>query len=123
MTTSGSQRSYEREHLVWDLLLAGWDREEIGRRIGYASPARMSTVIDAAMRKRGVVDALDQGVALQLARLDRLQASWWDAAMAGDIAAAALVERIIEHRSALLGLSDAHLGLSAALEPSSAIAD
>src|SRR5215218_6341848 len=112
MAASASQRSYDREHLVWDLLLAGWDRDEIGRRIGYASPARMSTVLDSAMRRRGIVDTLDQGVALQLARLDRLQASWWDAALGGDIAAAALVERIIEHRSVLLGVVDADLDVS-----------
>jgi hypothetical protein len=107
MTTSGSQRSYDRDHLIWDLLLAGWDREEIGRRIGYASSARMSTALDSLMRRRGFVDALDQSVALQIARLDRLQASWWDAALQGDLAAAALVERIIEHRSALMGATDA----------------
>jgi hypothetical protein len=104
MASSGSGRAGDREHLVWDLLLAGWDREEIGRRIGYASPARMSTVVDAAMRRRGLSDALDRRRALQLARLDRLQTRWWDAALAGDLAAAELVQRIIEHRSTLLGL-------------------
>jgi hypothetical protein len=105
MSTGSSGRSFDREQLVWDLLVAGWDREEIARRIGYASPARMSAVVEAAMRHRGLADAMEQKLALQLARLDRLQSRWWDAALDGDVAAATLVERIIEHRSLLLGLS------------------
>jgi hypothetical protein len=104
MASSIGGRSGDREYLVWELLLAGWDREEIGRRIGYASPARVSTVVDAAMRHRGLSDAIGQTRALQLARLDRLQTRWWNAALEGDLAAATLVQRIIEHRTVLLGL-------------------
>jgi hypothetical protein len=103
--TSGTVRPQDREQLVWDLLVAGFDREEIAKRIGYASPARMSTVIDAAMRHRGLADAVEQKLALQIARLDQLQSRWWDAALSGNIEAATLVQRIIEHRSALLGLA------------------
>ena len=110
--TSG--RSYDREQLVWDLLVEGWDREQIARRIGFASPARVSTVVEAALRRRGLTGGLDQRIALQIARLDRLQARWWEAAMGGDLAAAALVERIIEHRTALFGLAAAETDAQAA---------
>jgi hypothetical protein len=90
--------------MIWDLLVAGLSRADIGRRIGYVAPARLSTAVDSALARHGVVDEVDVPLALQIARLDHLQASWWHAANEGDLAAAALVQRIIEHRSALLGL-------------------
>jgi hypothetical protein len=64
MASNAANRTGDRENLVRELLLAGSDREEIGRRIGYASPPRMSTVVDAAMRHRGLADTIDQRGAL-----------------------------------------------------------
>jgi hypothetical protein len=42
---------------------------------------------------------------LELARLDALQATFWPAAMAGDLASAAFILKVSTHRSLILGLN------------------
>jgi len=102
---TSSSRSVTREQLTWELLLAGYGLDEIAQRFGYASQARTRSLIGAATTKRSIYSSVpSEDHALQLARLDRLQRAWWDAALGGDLNAALLVERIIEHRSQILGL-------------------
>jgi hypothetical protein len=103
MSGTGS-RANTREQEVWDLLVAGWGLDEITQQVGFATTARTSSLIETALTRRKFRPGMEQDRALQLARLDRLQARWWDAALSGDATAALLVERIIEHRTALLGL-------------------
>jgi hypothetical protein len=54
--------------------------------------------------KSTVDDGADDYLQLELDRLDALQMGTWDAAMAGDIASANVLLRIIEQRVGLLGL-------------------
>ena len=67
-----------------------------------------------------MAEAVDQHRALELARLDALQASLWDRAEAGDVKAVNAVLRIIDQRSRLLGLDkpgDTNPGSGSLVDP------
>jgi hypothetical protein len=100
-----SQTANRRARLV-QLKLAGVDYESIARQLGYSSPADarkdLTRAFDASARR---LDHDTQELrALELARLDRLQAATWTSALAGDVKAVETSLRIIDRRCRLLGL-------------------
>ena len=91
-----------RTHAV-QLRTQGWTYEAIARQLGYTSRATVFAIVRKALETHEA-DEVERLRALETARLDRLQASLWGRAMAGDVAAVAQARRIIETRIRLLGL-------------------
>ncbi|MFC7489437.1 MULTISPECIES: helix-turn-helix domain-containing protein [unclassified Knoellia] len=87
-----------------ELRCQGWTYEAIADELGYASRATVYSIVHKALatQEAGEVETLKE---LETERLDRLQASLWAQAMAGDVAAVTEVRRIIEARVRLLGLT------------------
>lgn len=86
-----------------ELRLAGSEYEDIAREVGYSNRGTAWRAVNKALRER-VDGAVDEYRELELARLDALQAACWEKAMAGDIASATLVLKVMGQRSRLLGL-------------------
>lgn len=80
------------------LALAGADYTQIAGSLGYPTPEACRDDVAAELMARA--RAADT-VALEVARLDRLQTGLWKAATGGDVRAAALVRSIIADRLAL----------------------
>ncbi len=96
-------RAYEA-HQLW---LGGLDWTEIVTQTGYLNGRIASMAVNAYLQKAAVEQAPDrrgQGLDLELARLDALQAAYWPAAMAGDLLAAAFILKIVDRRCLILGL-------------------
>jgi hypothetical protein len=96
--------SYRRTRAL-ELRAGGARYDEIAREVGYANRGTAHKVISQALeaREAATVDFLRQ---MELARLDALQVSLWDDAMAGDLPSATAVLRIIDARCRLLGLHE-----------------
>jgi hypothetical protein len=73
--------------------------------MGYASRSSAWRLVTNAL-KYIVADVAEDYLQLELERLDALQVAIWDAAMAGDIASANVLPRIIAQRVRLLGLEN-----------------
>lgn len=85
------------------MALAGASYDEIARELGYVNRAGAWKLLDALLKARTDED-LHEYRTLELARLDRLQRAFWDAALAGDHKAAHLVLKVIQARCKVLGL-------------------
>ena len=99
-----SQR--DREHKAVQLALAGATYEQIATECHYAGK---SGAWKAVQRLLARVDAENAGQlrTVEGARLDRLQAAHWPAALRGDTKAAGVVLRILDRRARLFGLDAA----------------
>jgi hypothetical protein len=86
-----------------ELRLAGLEYEDIAKQVGYTNKGTAWRTVTKALRER-VDDAVEELRALEMARLDALQAALWDQAMAGDTRSADAILRIIDRRVRLLGL-------------------
>lgn len=86
-----------------ELVAEGKSYDEVAREVGFSHRGSAHRAVFKALAEREVED-VDLLRALELARLDKLQASLWDAALAGDHRAVASALRIIDQRVRLLGL-------------------
>lgn len=86
--------------------LAGVDYETIAERLGYPSRGAACTDITRALEQAVAEQRHDLEVLRQqeLARLDRLQAGVWAAAVAGETKSAETALKVIDRRCRLLGL-------------------
>jgi hypothetical protein len=66
--------------------------------------AEINAVIDRWASVALTSEARKHGLALELARLDELQRTFYEKALGGDIASGALCEKIIARRCVMLGL-------------------
>jgi hypothetical protein len=86
-----------------ELAVEGRTYEEIARAVGYANRGTAHRVVQQALSRR-----VEEGIAdprrLEQDRLDALQHSVWQQALAGEAGAARTALRIIESRCRLLGL-------------------
>jgi hypothetical protein len=99
-------KTADRRARLVQLKLAGVDYESIARQLGYSSPADarkdLTRAFDATARR---LDHDTQELrALELARLDRLQAALWSSALGGDVRAVEVSLKVIDRRCRLLGL-------------------
>jgi hypothetical protein len=88
---------------VVELAAAGHSFDDIAERLGYANrsgPYRLYRKVLADRQD----DAVAEHRALEMQRLDSLQAGLWDRAVDGDVQAALAILKIIEQRCRLLGL-------------------
>jgi hypothetical protein len=96
----------DRRRQAIQLRIAGVDLTTIADRLDYSSPQAVSVDITRALEqttKALQVDA-DQLRAIELERLDRLQAGVWTRAINGDDKAVLSALRIMQRRARLLGL-------------------
>lgn len=95
------------------LVAQGMSYDEVAKAVGYGHRGSAHRAVSKALAEREV-EGVDELRALELARLNRLQSSLWDKAMAGDVRAVDWVVRIIAQRVRLLGLGATGLGLPGA---------
>ena len=105
MPLSATQRVTvaERRTQAVRLAAAGMDYTQIAQQLGYHDRSGAHKAIRGALAAQQA-EAVDELRALELERLDRLQASVWDAAVEGDIASVDRVLKVIAARVRLLGL-------------------
>ena len=94
---------WRRCHAV-ELVLQGMKYDEVARQVGYANRGTAHRAVAQALSER-LVDGIDELRALEVARLDAMQAALWPPQVeAGDTRASMTVIRIIDRRCRLLGL-------------------
>jgi len=103
--TPTALRQNERRALAVQLRLAGKTYEEIAARLGVGRSAAYR-IISRELVRRAKEDGiqLEQLRALELGRLDEMQAALWPKVQAGIVDAILGVLRILERRARLLGL-------------------
>ncbi len=106
----------DRERQIVELSIAGKPLVEIGHDYGYVSPGPAIRLVERSLDL--VLPQLDPDLQrrLDLARLDRLLAAWWDQAMGHDAGAARLILDVIEAKSRIRG-EDGFVGQRADLGP------
>ncbi len=87
-----------------ELRIEGCGYDDIAREVGYANRGTAHRVVKKALSSR-TAEGVDLLRAMEVARLDALQHSIWDRAMAGHVPSVRAVLKIIHERIALLGLS------------------
>jgi hypothetical protein len=112
MSASEKQRATtaERRRRAVAMRFAGVDYETIAERLGYAGRAAACKDVQRALAPNIAEDAApstDEARALELMRLDRLQAAAWPAVLKGDLRAIDTVVRIIATRAKLRRDADA----------------
>ena len=93
----------DKERQALELRRAGIDYQTIAERLGYANKGGAHKAVRRALNRNLAVPASELRD-LEADRLDRLQASLWRNALAGDLHAVDRVIRLSESRRKLLGL-------------------
>jgi len=91
-----------RDGEIVEAVIAGESVAHIGSLHGFTSPGASIRLVDKALDAALPGLSAHQQQRVDLARLDRLLACWWDQAMDGDRQAAEVVLAVIEARAALL---------------------
>lgn len=86
-----------------ELVAEGLSYSEVANRVGFSHRGSAFRAVSKALAEREI-EGVDGLRAVELARLDHLQAALWEKAMAGDSRTVASVVRIIDQRARLLGL-------------------
>lgn len=94
---------FDRQNKALELRRAGMTYEAIAKNLGYRGPTGSRKAILTAMRK-AIQEPADDVRQLELARLDRMQAGVWAAAITGDAASIVAVLKIMARRALYLGL-------------------
>lgn len=92
-----------------ELSTQGFTYQQIADELGYAGRGTVNRIVRQALESR-LTEGVEQLREVEVARLDALQAGLWEAATAGDAAAASACVKIIQARSRLLGLLAAPAG-------------
>lgn len=104
---------FNKPYYAHQLRLAGYDWHQIARKLDYSTSYKAEEAVHRWLRKTSddskdlsrTKEALRaEAVTQELARLDRLQATYWQDAIEGDIPSAQFVLRVIGQRAKLLGL-------------------
>jgi hypothetical protein len=104
-TQSTTLRGLPRRLQAVQLRLAGLSYEDIGQELG-VTRQRAWTLVQKEMRRLGHerAEAAATLQRIELEGLDALHRTYWPAAIAGDLDAAAFVLRLMQRRARLLGL-------------------
>jgi len=95
---SRNEETYKKRQRVLELRRAGMTFDEIARRVGYSNRGGARKAYEAALADAGVSPTTEQTRALELDRLDRLQAALWPKAARGDLPSIDRVLKISEQR-------------------------
>ncbi|WP_270886539.1 hypothetical protein [Pedococcus sp. 5OH_020] len=90
-----------------ELRTQGRTYESIATELGYANRGTVCHIVSDALATHET-EAISQLRLQETRRLDAVQAALWENAMAGDVAAALAILRIVEARCRLLGLEGTH---------------
>ncbi len=93
----------ERRRRCVEFSLQGWTYQQIAEELGYDNRGTVYRLVQTALRGQEV-ESIHKLRDLEVARLDELQAAWWDRALSGDAQAAMLAFRIIDRRCKILGM-------------------
>ena len=93
----------DRELAVVNLRRTGLTWEMIAREVGYASPAGAWKAYERACA-RTLEEPTAEARRIELDRLDALQYTYWDPAIAGNLRAADFVLKVIDRRAKILGI-------------------
>lgn len=108
MAASRAQQAQtaERRAQAIQLRLSGMDWETIAQQLGYANRAAACKDVSRALEasREAARKAGEDLRALELARLDRMQAALWARVLKGDTKAADTVLRLMQRRARLAGL-------------------
>ena len=104
MATSRAVAAVKRAKVV-EAVADGATYEQAAQQAGYATRSGAYKAFWKALDGREA-EAVEDHRALELARLDALQAPLWEKALSGDVKAANAVLRIIDQRVRLLGLDN-----------------
>jgi len=96
----------QRRYQAVQMRIAGVSPTVIAERLGYSGAAAVSKDIDRSLQKAAKAEhmASEQLLRLEIDRLDRIMASLWPKVLKGEIAACEAALKVINRRSALLGL-------------------
>lgn len=87
-----------------ELVLNGCTYQQVAEQMGYANRGTVHRLVNETLAEHQV-ETVDDLRALEVARLDALQAAYWDRAISGkDLRAAAFVLKILDRRAKMLGL-------------------
>lgn len=90
------------------LHLAGANDHQIMRQLGFSSPAQARMSWERVLADTVTVEDRDKARKVELARLDRMQQSWWnkaiDPASAEHLTASRMVLSFMERRARMMGL-------------------
>ena len=92
-----------RRYRAVELRLGGMSYRAIARESGWRSSNAAFKAVATGIRE-WLTEPLEEQRRLELLRLDALQRAWWDKALIGGVAAAALVLKVHDRRARLLGL-------------------
>jgi hypothetical protein len=96
-----------------ELAIQGLSYDDIAREVGFSHRGSAHRAVHKALAEQEA-QGVEELRRIELDRLDRLQASVWDRALAGDLIAVTTVLRVIDQRIRLLGLqaqnTDHHAG-------------
>lgn len=95
--------NYEREHQALELRKAGASYDQIAQQLGLAGKGVAHNVVMRAL-KAFMQEPCDDVRALEVSRLDQMLLGVWQQARSGHIGAIQSALRIMERRSAYLGL-------------------
>ena len=84
-------------------ILEGKTYQQVADDLGYASRGTVHRIVQSTLAQHEV-ETIEELRALELARLDALQSSFFDAAVSGDVAAAEVVLKILAQRFRVLQL-------------------
>ena len=90
---------------------AGHSWNTVVDQLGYANVQTAMVEVRRYLHAAAVAQSDEdraQALALEVERLDELQAAYWDTALSGDIKAAEYVLKVIGQRSRLRGLEEIH---------------
>ena len=104
-TSARRTETAERKRQAVALRIAGATFEQIGERLGISKQAAHGLVVKALeATNKQTAETAEQLRAIELQRLDALQAALWADAMRGDEQKVDRVLRVMQRRAALLGL-------------------
>src|ERR1700710_1189888 len=103
MSRTPKAKVLEKQARAISLLRRGCSYDQIARQLGYTNRGAAWRLVQNALKTQ-VVANVEELRSQEVARLDSLQNEAWEAAIAGDRLAAAIVLDAIKQRARLLGL-------------------
>lgn len=101
--------AFEPPFEAYRLRLRGVPWREVAKRCGYRTESSAAIAVRNYLQSAALMQSKEkksEALAMEIARLDELQNSWWEAAVRGDDKAAQIVLRVISQRSKMLGIED-----------------
>lgn len=94
----------QRASMAFELRKAGVPYDQIATKLGYQSPRSAESAVARVLEGKYTSQDVEKVVAMELARLDALQAVAWRRAKEGDLRAIDRILKIMERRAQYLGL-------------------